>query len=767
MTKLRFLGDLSLLGGIALAVLVGCLCYWLYRRETLQAGLAYGRLLPLLRSIAVGLIVLMLTGPTLQHRWREGEPGRLTIVVDDSDSMNLTDGESSNRFKRAVDGLLGYDPDLLLKLAEVFEIKVVRGSNRQTTELWSSTLEQITDLPESASAWQPSSYGKATELGDLLDREQSSVVVLLSDGQINSGTSLVEAAQRIPFGQRPIFTVGFGQATEPPDLAIVDVEHPDRLFRRDVLTGKVIVRDTMPTGQSFRLQAWSNDILAWEQRLTTVGSEQRSISYSFPIEKLVVASETSDQTERSTSHSEFSAIPIDLQFRIVDCPSEANTLNNSRDVHIWGDLHRSKVLLVDGRSRWETRYLKNVFERDNFWDINAVIAEPTDLLGGDSRLPIGNRPGQFPSSRDDLMQYDLVILGELPAKALTQEEQKWLVDFVEQFGGGLIAIDGQRSAWLAPELAMLARLLPVQRLENESSDVEDLTTVQLTPAGRSLAALEFNDGEKTWNRLSPFRWLARTEVVPGGEILATSKAASVDTNLERPVFATRLHGAGRVFYSASDETWRWRYKLADEVHQRFWNQIARWVMRAPYVVESDFVSLDAGRMTYKPNDAIEIRCRLKQDDLSPLEHANVEAIIERDGQRALSLSLEADSALPGVYRGTAANLPAGNYTVTISASGVPRQALAVSTKFVIVEPESVELNKQNSDIETLRRVAELTGGRYIPEKELPSLIEHLKPLSHGRIVQSETILWQSYYWFLPVLACLSVEWWLRKRAGLI
>lgn len=772
MTELRFLGDLSLINGLSLALLVGGFCYWLYRRETLRAGLAYGRLLPWLRSIAVGIIVLMLTGPTLQNRWREGKPGQLTIVIDDSASMSLTDGSNDSRFTRAVNGLLNADPDLLHKLSEVYEVKVVRGSSHQTTELWSSSVEQQSELPQSGADWQPSTLKSMTQFDELLDQDTSSVLVLLSDGQVNRGNSLIEAAQQRPFGQRPIFTVGLGQSKTPPDLSITTIEHPDRLFRHDTLTGKLVLRDTMPSGQPFRVQAWHKDILAWEQTLTTQGSGQRSVSFSFPIEQLVTDASHNDAPKATVTNLEIAAIPIELHFRIVDSIGEMNTMNNHRDIQIWGDLHRSRVLLMDGRSRWESRYLKNVFERDLFWDVNAVISEPAEVLGGDGRIASGNKHGQFPDKRDDLMDYDLVIIGEMSATSLSHQQQQWLVDFVVNSGGGLIIIDGRRDAWSALELGLLSTLLPVRRLPSDQNDIAEMTTVHLTSRGRALAVLNIGNthiGESsdTWSELPPFQWISKTEAIPGSEVLASSKSESTDETMGKPIFVSRLQGAGRVFYSASDETWRWRYKVADQVHQRFWNQIARWIMRTPYVVEGEFVSLDAGRMTYSPEQEIEIRCRLKKDDLTPLKDADVEAIIRRGNETVLVINLTADKEVSGVYRGTAANLASGNYTVSLTASGVPREALAAETRFVIAEQPSIELDEQTCDLESLRRVAELTGGELIPENEIPTLIDRLKPLSQGRIVQSETLLSQSYLWFFPVIACLSIEWWIRKRVGLI
>ncbi len=65
-------------------------------------------------------------------------------------------------------------------------------------------------------------------------------------------------------------------------------------------------------------------------------------------------------------------------------------------------------------------------------------------------------------------------------------------------------------------------------------------------------------------------------------------------------------------------------------------------MRTPYVVEGDFVSLDAGAMNYAPGQEVEIRCRLKRDDGSPLANAEVKATLTRNGQAAAVVALTED-----------------------------------------------------------------------------------------------------------------------------
>jgi len=44
-----------------------------------------------------------------------------------------------------------------------------------------------------------------------------------------------------------------------------------------------------------------------------------------------------------------------------------------------------------------------------------------------------------------------------------------------------------------------------------------------------------------------------------------------------PLFVTRETGRGRVFFSATDETWRWRFRSGDEPwFYPFWKRVIEW-----------------------------------------------------------------------------------------------------------------------------------------------------------------------------------------------
>ena len=88
---LRFTGDWNVWVGSVLALLLAAAAWMLYRRERFAMRPTLRWLLPLLRSLAVFLIVLMLVGPVLHHRKVIGQLSRLLLFVDGSQSMELTD----------------------------------------------------------------------------------------------------------------------------------------------------------------------------------------------------------------------------------------------------------------------------------------------------------------------------------------------------------------------------------------------------------------------------------------------------------------------------------------------------------------------------------------------------------------------------------------------------------------------------------------------------------------------------------------------------
>lgn len=811
MTSVNFLGQFPIWLSLLVAIAAGAACWKLYSLESAKVGWPYSFLLPLLRSAAVALVILILSGPTLHRRSIHGEPAELTFLIDASRSMSLSDRgyseplkqqiaqalqwqsasvasahlvERSSRYERAV--RLLKSSTLLDDLSKQFNLSVARFSDSEPIILVQSTaVDPHIDL-SSSDAWN-AELGEATAIGDALSNQNSrtsthaeaagtesqptssakegpkSLVVLLSDGRNNSGSTISAQIARMKGSATSVIAVGYGSEIDQDDLAVVDIEYPKQIFFRDRLRGSVFVKEKSSQPREYQIVIAHDGQPLWQHTLQSQNSDRRRVDYSFPIEKLVESIRAGRPTDERHA-----VVPIQLEVSLSELPLEADLGNNRQSFRLAASTHTSSVLILDGRARWETRYIKNLFDRDPNWkvnmvrlDKNIVVADPV-ADSQPSTLAAGIRGQRFPATKSELMDYDLIVLGEVEPGILTEIEFNWIAEFVEHSGGGLILIDGDFGLLHQDHCRPLQPLMSLQ--PKQETLTGGLHRVRPQTNSTQAAILQLTDQPSAsllaWNDLQPIR-IKPMELKPGGEVL-------LETNNEPslPVLALRQFGAGRVAHFATDETWRWRFKVADQIHGRFWNQIATAVMRLPFAVENSLAAIDSGRIEYKAAELIEIRCRLRQPDGMAASPLRVEAVIS-GGASQLIATMTPHPHIPGIYTTTAGPLPAGEYTVKIRATDFSADSLDLETRFHVTSDRSLEMTDVTCDVAALQDLAEQTGGTYLHESEVERLESLIQPFQAGKISESDIILWQSYWWFTPIVLLLIAEWILRKRSGLI
>jgi hypothetical protein len=808
--RIQFLTDLPLwlcFLGLACAAGIGA---WLSARELreLEGVHKWTRwLLPSLRGLAILLVAFSLLEPTLSHRTRVGSPGRLFFIVDDSRSMMLRDDlrdlkttdirsgsptaaepvqkesidpDNPSRYRRAMQILSHSERGLLGKLEDRFEL-VVGVSNEWSgfTPVWES---KSSLLPRNgqAAAWAALSDqeltlpSESTQLGSMISSvadaisskgmsDAQSIVVLLSDGQHNSGPPPIDAATTLREQGTAMFAVGVGPSETTQDISVHSGSVVRQAFRSGRVTGSFQVTESIPAESQYRASIHCADRELWTQSLQAIPTE-RLVEFDFPAESLHDA--LKDQWPAGI---QVTAATAQLEIRVT---SQLDRIleNNRHTVFTKLALQADQVLVVDGRSRWETRYLKNLFERDPAWSVKACIAKPN--LAPSLGEPISG----LPVSQSDLFAYSLVVLGEVNEQHLGKEFVEYLSAFVEKRGGGLICIDGSRQVLQASGSRTLRDLFPVRWTEAVSRFPSH---VELTEAGKVLQALRLADSEGEDSAVaaandrssdrSPYADLPELEFVsavqpkPGAETLALAHSRIETT----PFLVSKSFGAGRVVYVASDETWRWRYRDADRLHGRFWNQIARWVMAQPFGLNSDYLSLDTGDAAYPLGAPVPVRCRLRNAKGEPEAKARTSLVLINSDGALRKIPLVPNTNVPGLYSASVTDLPVGDYEATVEAEGYAHDTLKLTSRFRIESGSDVELRHSHCNESLLKRLTNEAGGTYVHESDLLDLVKQLRPLSGGEFVTISQPIWPTFGWFLAAMGCLASEWWLRKKVGLM
>lgn len=772
-TALRFTGDLAPWQVILVALVLALLMALLYRREIRRNPVPLGWLLVLLRSLAVFVAVLTFTGPVLRHTTIDRQLNRVVLALDASSSMRLTDEEPASttdnskvtatapatRWDRVQSLLFSGTTPLLATLTTEHDVELVALRSSSAQRLWwRRQNSQDTSGPIPAQLPIPpdaASTNLDAPLKTAVDPlTPGTAVVLFTDGQHNTEGSPEDLAAAFKSAGVTIFPIGFGGEIPPPDLSITQTDIPESAFAQEQLRGSFTVRDSMPAGLPATVRVESQGKVLWTQNFTTTGKDQHRFDFRFPVQDLPPAAQKTDPALRL------------LSIQVAASGNQANLektrANNTTEVPLHVLERKRRILILDGRPRWETRYVHNHFDRDERWDARIAFddyaANPAD----------GTIAKAFPATRDELLTYDLVILGDLAPDRLLPTQIAWLIEFVEQRGGGLIFIDGQRGhlrPWLEQKDA--AHLLPVTWSGSSPPTATGYTwaldTEIPTPPALLLSASRASNTE-LWPTLPPATWTAQVSPAPGAQVVAHLKAPAVSAPLPALVF--RPAGAGAVLYLSTDELWRWRYQVADLYHQRLWMQIAAWIAAPPFQIETATLAIGTDRLRYRIGDQAEIRVRLRSTSGAIIANASPQAHLIREGEALATIELTADPNHAGIYRGLTPRLKQGDFEIAISESASAPRSDARLT-FRASDREDQELAQLTLNAPLLQSLAQTTGGQFLRETQAADLPALLKRIDRKQTTIKETLIWSSWWWFGTLLALLTAEWLLRKRQRLI
>jgi hypothetical protein len=251
------------------------------------------------------------------------------------------------------------------------------------------------------------------------------------------------------------------------------------------------------------------------------------------------------------------------------------------------------------------------------------------------------------------------------------------------------------------------------------------------------------------------------------------------------VIAAQPYGLGKVLWVGTDGTWRWRHRVGDAYHHRFWGQAVRWAASGKLTAGNRLVRFGPERPRVADGDPVPLQARFADDAPGVTPELLVAARIFKAevargtssaptaaGEAVAVVPLRMKAGQPRTFEGTAPGLPQGSYVVRLD---VPQLADALKAEGATTPPEApleVALRDTPERIELaarrdpLDRLASATGGRVFADFEANGLPPLLRRLTRVETRTEETTLWDKPWALGLFFALLTVEWAMRKRAGL-
>ena len=350
-------------------------------------------------------------------------------------------------------------------------------------------------------------------------------------------------------------------------------------------------------------------------------------------------------------------------------PRELQTENNRIEHTVNVRKEKLKVLFVDSEPRYEYRYLKNYLEREETIDLSVVLlsSDPEYSEQDRSALPT------FPAAKDELFDFDVVLLGDADPSFLSLSQMQNLAEFVTEKGGGVLFIAGENFDPLVYRGTPLELLLPIELAEARNPTAHRPRRSrsfrpELTLEGRSSPIFRFGDDEATErpDLAEPARALlvARSPAQEAGGAGAgrTSDADAVRTASCRSSSTSSSARASRCS-TPSTTPGGWRFRVGDRYFGRFWIQTIRFLARSKLLGQQQ-AEVQTDRRRYQRNQPIQIRVRFPNPGIAP-GGGRGERAGRAQGARLAEAGAEARARQPQPVRGGMPQAAEGDYKVRL------------------------------------------------------------------------------------------------------
>jgi hypothetical protein len=755
----------------------------IYLRERGRAHVLAKLALATVRFALIALVIFMLYG-WMQQRYRTDLPD-LVVIVDDSASMSLEDYyddqklqaalakriqaaglDKATRLNLAKSLLIANDGDLLKSLQEKYNLKfyVVGGAARAE----SSEGGALVDVIRKLDAEQPASrLGKG--LRDVLEAQRgrpTAAVIVLTDGITTEGKSIGETAEYARRKAIPLFLVGLGNDKSPRDLRLSDLLVDEIVFVNDMVNFDVkLTGSGLPakTATVRLMRAGDSRVLAEKSVTIAREGEPQPVRISYRPDKI----------------GDFEYV-----VEVEPLQGEANVENNRQSRLVSVREETIRVLLVQAYPNYEFRYLKTLLGRElkssqasaGTAPAGKAIELTTVLQEADLEYAELDETAQrvFPVSRDELFKYDVLIFGDVNPSFLSLSVMNNIADFVKERGGGVIFIAGPRYTPLAYRDTPLAELLPVNLVTVSAPPpdaiLKDAFTPRLTRLGLGSPPLQLGDTPadtlRIWQKLPGLYWfLEAPDVRPAARVLAEHPTRTGNDGQGLPLICLQYVGAGKVVFHATDETWRWRFRIGDLYFARYWIQTIRYLSRSKLLGQSRAAEVTSDREQYRRGDSVQLRVRFFDDRLAPPQDDGVTVMLEHEGSKRRQIKLTRDALDRGIFDGAVDNLAEGQYRAWVATPTLEGKPPA--RRFSVISPPG-EQARLEMDAADLKLAAKTSQGHFYTMQNVDRLTADLP---RGRQVRIEALppepIWNWWPLALSFIGLIVTEWLLRKRMGML
>ncbi len=680
--------------------------YYIYR-YTLPAISNLNRyFLIILRSIIIILICLLVFEPLLSFSKKEEIQLKNYIFIDNSKSITVKDSAyRSEKIKEFIDRF--YDENN-------FEIKSFGNSIRSINSNFRDNLifnERNTNI---------------ANIFSYLDKINDNInsVVILSDGIITEGSDPTYSAEKSNY---PIFTIGIGDSSRIFDSLVKDIIYNQFIYKGKTTQIEAIITNFSLNDKPAVITFYEDDKLIDSKNIFLSDNGINKVTFDYT---------PNESGEKKISISISSTV------------NEENKINNKKSVFINILENKIKIAVVSGSPSPDLSSVMQSLSANKDFDIKSIIQIAPDKYWEKENL-------------DLVDSADVLFLIDFPSLNTSKQLIAKVINALNNNKPYFIQVSSSNNL---NQLKSIEAILPFTIGELNQDNIQ----VQPYPVSGALSST-FSGMEKQfslWNNLPPVeKNLTVLNAKPESQILLRIKIRNIPVN--SPLLISRAVANQRSVALLCSGIWIWKLSTTEkypEFFPDFFNNIVKWLnnasMKKQFLVRTD-------KKIYAIGEQVEFTAELYDQTFTPVDSADIKLTVSYKDKSNEIIFTKLQNGLYQAYYETN-NL--GDFTYNASAEFNGIKFLSNNGKFNVIDFEIEKMDTKMNAV-LLNQIARLSGGKFYPIENSSELIEEINRINGANkkdiVSYSKTEIW-SNEWIMIIIICLfALEWFLRKRFGML
>lgn len=702
---IHFSADYFLIIGLLVLAVVYTL--FIYKYTIPQISKPKKIFLTTLRIIILILIVSAIFEPVVNiTRTEKIEPINL-LFVDNSQSITFEDS--------------------LHKSEAIFNaIEKINNSieGKNSTNLFGTEIKDATDSLELIN-FKDNTTNFAQIINSLQnDSRNISSVIIISDGTITDGSNPTHNAEGLNI---PIFTIGIGDTTKRKDIEISKVRYNENIFLGKSTKISTTILHNGYKDTKVQVSFWEDNAQIEKKEITLSRDGINNLDFEY--------------IPKSPGEKKISII-------VSNQPNELTYSNNKNIFFISVLDDKVKIVVLSSSPSADVSFITNSLKVDKNLEVLSIVQISNNKF-------LNNK-----SINSSIDSADAFFLVGFPGSATSTDLFNKVQHILREKPFFLSLSAGTDFN----KLKQLEQFLPftISQITTGTSSVQP----NIEDKKNTLLLNNAVEPINAWNSLPPIlQTNSRLSSKPESNVIATSKIRNVTMNT--PLIISRSIGYNRSIAVLGQDIWRWKLQTPNKDLNLFDNFLYNCVRWLTIDTKKERFKVKTQKKLYMKGELIEFVGEVYDESFNPLDDVDIKVTIVKDGEKS---DINLSSIGNGIYESTYETNKDGDYQFSASAISNGKNIGKINGRFTIGDI-NIETINPRLDKNFLSALSYSTNGQYYNINNFDNLFreinQRIENNTKEKIKTSEINLWSAELLLVLIILLLTIEWFFRKKSGML